>query len=102
MTQATQIALVLNELILNAVEHGFHQTTSGEIHINIEEKEGEVSMWVSNSGDTLPVDFDMAKDSHLGLQIVESLSRGLGGKFSLKDIFGWTVAEVKFTRRSAE
>ncbi|HVT13662.1 MAG TPA: GAF domain-containing protein [Fimbriimonadaceae bacterium] len=102
MTQATQIALVLNELILNAVEHGFDKATSGEIHVNVEEKEDEVSVWVSDSGDKLPENFDLAASSHLGLQIVESLVRALGGKFSLKDIFGWTVAEVKFMRRSAE
>lgn len=102
MTQATQIALVLNELILNAVEHGFEKASTGEIHVNIEEKEGEVGIWVSDSGDTLPPDFDLAAGSHLGLQIVESLVRALGGRFSLKDVFGWTVAEVKFARRSAE
>jgi two-component system, sensor histidine kinase PdtaS len=102
MTQATQIALVLNELILNAVEHGFDKASAGEIHVNVEEKEGEVAIWVSDSGDQLPEDFDQTKDSHLGLQIVESLVRALGGRFSLRDVFGWTVAEVKFARRSAE
>jgi len=102
MTQATQIALVLNELILNAVEHGFKVTTSGEIHINVEEKEEEVSIWVSNSGDSLPPDFDIATASHLGLQIVENLVRGLGGKFSLKNVLGWTVAEISFHRATGE
>lgn len=103
MTQATQIALVLNELILNAVEHGFEKASSGEIHVNVEQSpEGEVSIWVSDSGDQLPDNFDLAESRHLGLQIVESLVGALGGKFSLKDVFGWTVAEVKFTRRSAE
>ena len=51
---------------------------------------------------SLPEDFDLAKDSHLGLQIAESLVRALGGRFSLRDVFGWTVAEVKFMRQSSE
>lgn len=102
MTQATQIALVLNELILNAVEHGFKVTTDGEIHINVEEKDEEVSLWVSNSGDSLPADFDIATASHLGLQIVENLVRGLGGKFTLKNVLGWTVAEIGFHRATGE
>jgi two-component sensor histidine kinase len=102
MTQATQVALVLNELILNAVEHGFNEAQAGEIHVNVEETDGEVAMWISNNGDKLPPAFDMAQHSHLGLQIVESLTRALGGKFSLNDVFGWTVGEVKFARRSAE
>lgn len=102
MTQATQIALVLNELILNAVEHGFKITTQGEVHVNVEEKDDEVSLWVSNSGDSLPEGFDISTASHLGLQIVENLVRGLGGKFSLKNVLGWTVAEIKFHRATSE
>jgi two-component sensor histidine kinase len=102
MTQATQIALVLNELILNAVEHGFKNTVDGEVHVNVEEKEEEVSLWVSNSGDALPSDFDITTASHLGLQIVENLVRGLGGRFTLKNVLGWTVAEIGFHRATSE
>lgn len=102
MTQATQVALALNELILNAVEHGFKKTTDGEVHVNVEDKDEEVSIWVSNSGDALPEGFDLATQSHLGLQIVENLVRGLGGRFSLKNVLGWTVAEVSFHRASGE
>lgn len=102
MNQATQVALVLNELISNAVEHGFASGEGGEIHVNLEEKEDVISLWVSNSGDTLPADFVISRDSHLGLQIVESLSGALGGSFSLRNVFGWAVAEVTFTRQSSE
>jgi two-component sensor histidine kinase len=102
MTQATQVALVLNELIQNAVEHGFGTANEGEIHVTIEEGEGEVSLWVSNNGDQLPEDFDHTRQSHLGLQIVDSLCRALGGKFKISDILGWTVAEVKFGRLVGE
>jgi len=102
MTQATQLALILNELILNAVEHGFKTTTAGEIHVNVEAKDGEVSLWVSNSGDALPETFDMSTDSHLGLQIVENLVRALGGRFTLKNVLGWTVGEIGFHRATSE
>ncbi len=102
MTQATQIALVLNELVLNAIEHGFKVTRQGEIHINVEAKDDEVSLWVSNSGDQLPPDFDVTTESHLGLQIVENLVRSLGGKFSLQNKLGWTVAEITFHRATSE
>ncbi len=102
MTQATQVALVLNELIQNAVEHGFDTACEGDIHVTIEERDGEVSLWVSNSGDRLPENFDMSSQSNLGLQIVDNLSRALGGKFKIGDILGWTVAEVKFGRLMSE
>lgn len=102
MTQATQVALILNELISNAVQHGFVKTLVGDVHVTVEETEGAIGLWVSNSGDPLPPDFDASKHSHLGLQIVENLARGLGGKFTIGDKLGWTVAEVIFHRVGSE
>ncbi|MDX2064811.1 MAG: GAF domain-containing protein [Fimbriimonadaceae bacterium] len=108
MTQATQLALVMNELIQNAIEHGFQEATSGEIHITVEESKSEsedreeVSVWVSNNGDPLPENFDPSVSSHLGLKIVDNLARGLGGRFKMSNVLGWTVSEVRFTRATAE
>ena len=65
-------------------------------------RDEEVALWVSNNGDRLPEGFDLSTSSHLGLQIVENLARGLGGRFSLKDVFSWAVAEVTFPRITAE
>lgn len=100
--QATQVALILNELIQNAVEHGFKDADEGEIHVTVEKKEEEMCLWVSNSGVPIPEDFDLNKSKNLGLQIVDSLVRGLGGKWRLANVLGWTVAEVKFQVRGGE
>lgn len=102
MNQATQVSLILNELIQNAVEHGFKTADQGEVHINFETKGSEVALWVSNSGNTLPPSFDPSTHGHLGLQIVQSLVRGLGGQLRVEDRLGWTVAEVIFTRSGGE
>ena len=102
MSQATQLALVLNELIQNAMEHGFKVTQNGAIHINVEEKNEEVSVWVSNSGDPLPENFDPTQESNLGLKIVDNLARALGGRFKMSDVLGWTVSEVRFPKGSGE
>ncbi len=102
MNQATQMALTINELILNAVEHGFEHTTEGEVHVTIEAPDDEVALWVSNSGDPLPEGFDPTVASHLGLKIVDNLARALGGRFSMRNDMGWTVAEVKFPKATGE
>ena len=102
MTQATQVALLLNELVANAIEHGFAKTPSGEIHVNVEDTDGEISIWVSNNGDPLPEGFDPTRASHLGLKIVENLARGLGGRFKMSEVLAWTVTEVKFPRATGE
>ncbi|MBS1705915.1 MAG: GAF domain-containing protein [Armatimonadetes bacterium] len=102
MTQATQVALVMNELIQNAVEHGFTVSPDGDVHINVETDDTLVYIWVSNNGDSLPPGFDTAIASHLGLQIVANLARALGGTFKIEERLGWTVCEVKFTRQMSE
>ncbi|HRJ26448.1 MAG TPA: GAF domain-containing protein [Fimbriimonadaceae bacterium] len=100
--QATQVALLLNELIANAVQHGFVVARSGQIHVTIEELGDEVGLWVSNLGDPLPPQFDLGQASSLGLTIVESLTKALRGRFLLEDRLGWTVAEIRFPRASSE
>lgn len=100
-TQATQVALVLNELIQNAVTHGFKETAEGEVHVTIEDQEGIIYLWVSNNGDSLPEDFDQRK-GRLGLTIIEGLARSLGGSFLLENKLGWTVAQVRFVRTGGE
>lgn len=99
--QATQVALILNEMIQNAVEHGFNQKSEGEIHINVEDMEPQIGIWVSNDGDPLPKNFDPASGK-LGMQIMRSLVAALGGKLVIEDRLGWTVCQVIFTRQTGE
>ncbi|MBX3096801.1 MAG: GAF domain-containing protein [Fimbriimonadaceae bacterium] len=99
--QATQVALILNELIQNAVEHGFPSEQSGEIHVTVETNENEVDVWVSDNGQPLPQGFS-PDQGQLGMRIVVSLSRALGGEFKISEEFGWKIAHVHFTRSTGE
>ncbi len=99
--QATQVSLILNEMIQNAVEHGFSIKSEGEIHITIEDHDDQIGIWVSNDGDRLPADFDL-RQGQLGLQIIRSLVGALGGKFVMEDRLGWTVCQVTFLRQASE
>lgn len=99
--QATQVALVVNELIQNAVTHGFQSKTTGDIHVTIEESDETVQLWVSNNGDPLPSEGARLK-GRLGLSIIEGLTRSLGGSFQLETKLGWTVAHVTFLKTSGE
>lgn len=101
-SQATQIALILNELIQNAVAHGLKEKESGEVHVTLEDRRGDVEIWVSDNGGALQPGFDINSCSHLGLKIVDNLVRNLGGKFTIEDRLGWTVCQVQFLRGSME
>jgi two-component sensor histidine kinase len=100
-TQATQVALILNELVQNAVEHGFKETTEGEIHTEITLRDTEIGVKVSNTGDPLPADYSTL-DAGLGLQIIQSLVRSLGGIFEIASEDGRTVAQFRFVPSGAE
>lgn len=82
--KATSVALILNELIQNAVEHGFGDVEQGHLHVDINEGDREITLQVTNDGTPLPPGFDIYKHRNLGLQIVENLVRDdLHGQFSL-------------------
>ncbi len=97
-SQATAVALVLNELTQNAVEHGFGEgSDEGQIAIALAEDAHQVSLRVTNDGTPLPEGFDIKRTDSLGLQIVESLVRGdLQGKFTLANEADSTTATVVF------
>ena len=98
--QATSVALILNELVQNAVEHGFGPgMDDGEIRITLAEEPKTLTLTVANDGTPLPEGFDIKKTNSLGLQIVESLVRGdLQGRFVLENEGARTVANVVFAK----
>ena len=55
-------------------------------------------LWVSQHGDPLPEGFNPDASKGLGMQIIESLVRGMGGTFKISDVMGWIVADVRFKR----
>jgi two-component sensor histidine kinase len=102
--QATYVALILNELIQNAVEHGLNPSTGSgpmgrELTVLVSQDEDTITLDVTNDGQPLPADFDPRRDRNLGLRIVESLVRdNLLGEFTLTYADGRTHSKVTFPR----
>lgn len=95
--QATSIALILNELIQNAMEHGITEDHRGFVKVNILEEGESITILVENQGRPLPEGFDIGTHRNLGLQIVESLVReDLSGSFG---ITGGPVTQAQVTFR---
>jgi two-component system, sensor histidine kinase PdtaS len=98
LNQATSLALVINELVQNAVEHGFSELDEGRIWVQIEEDEEMICLTVVNDGKPLPEGFDPTHNKSLGLRIVNDLVRGgLGGVFTMENRDG-ILATVKFPK----
>lgn len=97
--QATTCALVANELLLNALEHGYSDRDSGTVTLRLEDFGDQIKLEVADDGSGLPADFDLATaDSH-GLNIVRTLVEGdLRGAFVLEPAETGTQAVVVFKK----
>lgn len=95
--KAMVIALVVNELIWNAIIHAFAGRKGGSIEIAIGREGGRVRMTVRDNGPGLPEGFDLNRDAGLGLEIIQQLvTRDMAGAFDIRSDSG-TIATVAFT-----
>ncbi|HEX5540317.1 MAG TPA: histidine kinase N-terminal domain-containing protein [Micromonospora sp.] len=106
---ATSLVMVLNELLLNAVEHGFPPAgeeggvSRAEVIVSVQRLRRQLLVTVANNGRGLPPDFDPERSGRLGLQIVRALVTGeLRGTIELRDRAGGgteAVLAVPLARR---
>ena len=95
--QATALALVMTELVNNALEHAFDKS-GGTLLVSLEEVPHEVRVSVRDNGKGLASDFDVETNSKLGLQIVRTLvTKDLNGSLELRSN-GGTTATVRFAK----
>ena len=93
---ATPLALVITELIYNALEHGLAAEGS-KLDIKIERSGKKVFVVITDDGVGLPDGFTLAESSNLGLQIVRTLTENeLRGTLNLISEEGQTRAELEF------
>lgn len=96
--QATACALIINELVQNALEHGYEPRRKGQIDVVLEDIGDRVRIRISDDGRGLPEDFNHRGRESLGLEIVRRLVEDdLGGTFELRDE-GGVLATVLFPK----
>jgi two-component sensor histidine kinase len=79
------LALVLNEMVSNAIKHGMAQRSEGEIIIRGWEEDGWVVVQVLDNGKGPPFTLPMEENSEgLGLSLIKNLAIDLEGRFSLR------------------
>lgn len=74
------LALVLHELVLNALRHGFGPEEGGALRISLQaEAEGQLTLQVEDDGHGLPEGLDPLQGGGLGFQLIRALADQLRG-----------------------
>ncbi|MDQ7827328.1 MAG: histidine kinase dimerization/phosphoacceptor domain -containing protein [Candidatus Eremiobacteraeota bacterium] len=79
---ASCLGLIVNELITNALRHGFPEGRKGTVQVSLREDNGFIILEVADDGKGLPGGFNLARAGGLGLELVTGLAGQLGGEVS--------------------
>jgi two-component system, chemotaxis family, CheB/CheR fusion protein len=94
--RAVLCGLIVNELVTNAIKHGFGDDGHGEITISLAAKDRNfLTLSVANNGRSLPPDFDLRNVRSMGLNLVMSLVKQIEGDLAV-ETGDLTVFKVTF------
>jgi two-component sensor histidine kinase len=89
---ATSLALVIAELVHNAIEHGVSERARGSVTVGIRRLPGELHLVVRDDGGGLPDGFSPETSANLGLAIVRTVVQDdLGGTLAFGEGRGTVV-----------
>jgi two-component sensor histidine kinase len=78
---AMPLALILNELLTNAVKHGVKDHAKQSVRVGLTERDGDFELYVEDDGPGF--DLDAVRRTSSGLRLVLGLSRQLHGQFEV-------------------
>ena len=91
------LALLINELVANAVGHGFAERDHGRISIRATRHDAFATVEVANDGQQVPEGFNPAHSQGLGMRIIQRLvTSDLRGRFAIRSSPEGTVATLTF------
>jgi two-component sensor histidine kinase len=84
MDQAVSVGLIINELVSNALKHGFPLNRAGQVQVCLKRlAAGRCALTVRDNGVGLPIDAEVSQPTTLGLQLVQDLVQQLHGEMSI-------------------
>lgn len=77
INQAVPLGLILNEVLTNAIEHGFGNGNDGEIQICLRDLGDEVSLSIRDNGGGFPDGLDFESSKSVGFVVIRALIKQL-------------------------
>ena len=92
VSQAVPLGLILNEAITNSIKYAFPNDRNGVIATSLTETgPQQYLLCISDNGIGIPSHLKNKKTSSLGMNLMEGLSKNLGGSFSIENNNGTTI-----------
>jgi PAS domain S-box-containing protein len=101
INQALPCALIVNELITNALKHAFEAGDDNMITVKARQPDEKVWVQISDNGKGLPDDIDLEKSMTLGMQLINTLIDQLNGDGKFTQDNG-TTFELAFEKQNAK
>lgn len=92
---AIPLGLILNELVSNALKHGFPNGMHGDINVDFKLIGDQYQLTVGDTGIAFPEDLDYRNTDSLGLQLVNNLTHQIDGQIDL-DTSNGTEFSIQF------
>lgn len=100
INQAIPCALLINELVTNALKHAFKDQKNAKLIIDLKERFGTITVKVEDNGCGLPADFENITGNSLGHLLIKKLVKQLQGKVEAFSSPGsGTRYEIKFEKK---
>ena len=81
--RAILVALIINELVLNAGKHAYPNSAGGPIWVRVVQKDNDlVQISVRDEGVGLPAGFDPLASKRLGSRLINALAKQLGAELT--------------------
>lgn len=88
--KAIPCGLILNELLSNAMKHGFPNKKPGSISLSLKQRDQDIILTVKDNGIGLAENIDLQQSQSLGMRLIYSLTDQLNGDIQIQRNGGTT------------
>lgn len=96
INDAVPCGLIFNELANNSFKHSFTDINEGILKVNLSSNNGNVRLSVADNGHGMPADFSLENAESLGMTLLKTLTKQLGGDINISSDSGWTKFTITF------
>lgn len=84
----SSLGIMINELITNSMKYAFTNRSQGLIKISVTKVDNQVTIVYEDDGVGLPEDINLEESSGFGLQLINMLTKQIGGTISIERQYG--------------